>query len=143
MSYERSMKHHVEASASALTSTADIDTFTPTMPIEVFEFGVVITTDLTASDNLIIAADKRTVAGSDTGRGSGDVGTLTIAAASSGAVDAGDVILCRLATPVVVLPGEQVVIEVTNAVAAGDGFAFINYRQLPRGDRSSVSVVTS
>ena len=143
MSYERSMSSNVEASASSLTSTADIDIFTPTFPVEVYEFGIVVTTALTASDNLIIAADLRTVAGSDTGRGSGDVGTLTIAAGSSDGVEAGDVITCRPTTPVVVLPGQQVVIEVTNAVAAGDGFAFVNFRQLPRGDASTQNVVTS
>lgn len=143
MSYEREMLTEVEASASSLASTADIATFTFGTPIEVYEFGVVITTALTASDNLIIAADKRVTAGSDTGRGSGDVGTLTIAAADSGGVDEGDTIICRPTSPVVILPGEQVVIEVTNACAAGDGFAFINYRALPRRDRSTVSAVTS
>ena len=67
MSYDKQLLSHVEASTSSLTSTADIDTFTPTFPIEVWEFGVILTTSLTASDNLIIAADKRITAGSDTG----------------------------------------------------------------------------
>jgi len=143
MSYEREKLQWVEASASNMTSTADVATFTPSTEVEVYEFGVVITTDLTASDNLIIAADLRTVAGSDTGRGNGDVGTLTIAAGSSGGIDAGDVIMCRPSAPVAVSPGEEVVIEVTNAVAAGAGYCFVNYRALPAPDGSNVTVVTS
>ena len=137
------MMQHIEATASVTSSTADIDTFTPSFPVEIYEFGIVVTTSLTASDNLIIAADKRPTAGSDTGRGDGDIGTLTIAAADSDGVNAGDIIVCRPTTPVVLLPGEECVIEVTNATAAGGGFAFVNYRALPKRDASTLTAVTS
>lgn len=142
MSYERGMQTEVEATASSLASTADIYVWTPGTPVEVYEFGVIVTTTLTATDNLIIVADKRPIAASDTGRGDADVGTLTVPAADSGGIVAGDVIISRQFPPVLIEPGQQVVIQITNAVAAGDGFAFINYRPIPRVDREIVADYT-
>lgn len=129
--------------SQVVTSVADIFTFTPTFPVEIFEFGMIVTTGLTASDNMALALDKRPTAGVDSGRtvGSGDLGTLTIAAANSGACGAGDIIISRPASgPFTLHPGQQAVLNVTATCAAGTGLPFINYRLLPSQDRASTIV---
>ena len=126
-----------EVFSSQNLTTGDVGTFTPTVPVEIVEFGVVVTTAFAASDNFILAADRRITAGSDTGRGDGDAGTLTIAAASTAAVVAGDVVISRPATKLLVYPGQQVVLEVTNGNASGVGLPFINYRYVATADRAS------
>lgn len=129
--------------SQVVTSVADIFTFTPTFPVEIYEFGMVMTAGLTASDNVILALDKRPTAGTDTGRtvGVADLGTLTIAAASSGAVAAGDIMISRPASgPFILYPGQQAVLNVTNSCTAGTGLPFINYRLLPAIDRASTIV---
>lgn len=140
--YTKPLQQSISTSQN-LNSTADIFTFSPSFPVDIFEFGVILTTGLTASDNLIIKADVRPTAGSDTDRGDGDAGTLTIAAGDSAAAGTGDIVISRPASPARVVPGQQVVLEVTNANTAGVGLPFINFREAYKSDASTVNAVVS
>lgn len=150
--YSHEYQWFSDEGVDAITSTGDILVFTPARPIAVVDFGLVVTTTFNASAGAVtLKLDKRVTAGSDTGRGDGDLGTLTMTAAQAQALAAGDVARSvkaegsgAYAGPAateaadVVLPGEQAVVEVTDAAAtAGSGIPFIGFKDLPRGRRAT------
>lgn len=110
-----------------LTSTGDKFIFTPNVPIDIVEWGVVLTTALDATARTIVL-DKRITAGSDTGRVAA-VGTTTIT--GSAAVVAGKQLYARPVEPVEVNPGEQAIIEVTDAAVAGAGVFYVKFQRRP------------
>jgi len=111
-----------------LTSTGDKLVFSPTFPVDVYRYGVIITTDVAASNNVIIALDKRPVVKSDTGRV--ELSRFEITAAESGNADAGDLYYKEIA-PVQVNPGEELVVEVVDAATAGAAVVFLHYQMRP------------
>lgn len=111
--------------AVSLTSTGDKFVFTPNVPIDIVEWGVVLTTALDATLRTI-ALDKRVTAGSDSGRVNA-VGTTTIS--GSAAVVAGKQLYARPTSPVQINPGEQAVIEVTDAAVAGAGVFYVKFQR--------------
>jgi hypothetical protein len=127
---------------------------TPVFPVEIISFGFIVTTALVSATEFVAKLDLRPSAGSDTSRGDGDLGTLTLTAAQIVIATAvGSVVRSRpdtlstafvTASPgpvegaMVVLPGQQAVIQVTTALAtSGQGIPFIEYRFLPKADRAS------
>lgn len=94
--------------ALALSSTADIYTFTLPRRCQVTEIGVVDIVNA-GSDAYTVKFDRRPTAGSDTGRGDGDVGTLTSVASPT----VGEA--TRRFVDVELNKHDQVVVEVTNA----------------------------
>lgn len=112
--------HFLGASAD-LTSTGDKLVVTALEDINLFEFGIVVTTAITGgADTLIVAVDKRPIAGSDTNRGSADIGSGTV---NTSVNVAGDVI--RKFISYSLKKGEQAVVEVTDAAAAGVGLPYV------------------
>jgi hypothetical protein len=162
----------VSGSAVALTSVADGLIITPGSPIEIIQFGYIMTTVVSGSPTSAFLAtlDLRPLAGSDTGRtiGGGSLGTLTLtnaqvlAAQTFGAATANAngpayVFMSRL-TPsttgdasAVVYPGQQAVLRVKTALtggsAAGSGIQFICFKNLARLDSlpnaSSILIVNA
>ena len=152
---------HQEVGASdSLNATGDAMTFTPTSPVEIIGFGYIVTTSVNdgGGDGFIVKLDKRPTAGSDASRGDGDLGTLTLTTAQAASLAAGDSVQSKRGgagieknggsgefagpAPVeaanVLLPGEQAVLEITDAVStAGDGLPFILYRRLAKADRAT------
>ena len=119
----------VSAQVNVQSSTGDKATFTFAQPVDVVGVGFIADALLDVGAGFVFKFDRRVTAGSDTGRGDGDVGTLT-----NGTTDvvAGTVIYNDLAAPVELNAGDQVVFEVTNvADTAGTGFAFIKYQRRP------------
>ena len=128
-------------------STGDKYIYTPCGPIEIYRWGFI--TDVAMDPDaggFVIALDHRITAGSDTGR----TEKATITRADAETVAAGKLVYGRVEIPVAeatgvdgskvnvgpngplrVNPGEQAVIEVTNAVgAASTGYVFIEYADL-------------
>ena len=64
--------------AQLLTSAADIHVWTIPYRCRPIRFGFTITTTVSSAVSAVLRCDKRPTAGSDVGRGSGDLGTLTI-----------------------------------------------------------------
>ena len=152
------------ASAVALTSSADGLVLTPGSPIEIIQFGYIMTTAVSGSptSGFVASLDKRTLAGSDTGRVTGAYGTLTltnaqvIAAQTFAAANTSGpaYVLCSRPAPpttgegaFVVLPGQQAVLKVTTALtggsAAGSGIQYIIYKNLARGDAATGLVLVT
>lgn len=108
----------------ALDATGDVHVFTPDTPVEIQRVGVIV--GATMADGATVKVDKRPTANSDTGRGDGDVSVMTIPVTAPGKGVYRD-----LASRVKLLPGQQAVVEVTEASGAtGDGYVFIQYRRL-------------
>jgi hypothetical protein len=155
------------AVAVALTSAVDGLILTPGSPIEIIQFGYIMTTAVSGSPTSAFAAslDKRTLAGSNTGRVTGAYGTLTLtnaqvlaaqtfAAAAANVNGPAYVFVSRPAPPTtgesafVVLPGQQAVLTIGTALtggsAAGSGIQFIIFKNLARGDAAAgILIVTS
>lgn len=153
---------NVQATISDLSSTGDKVTLTPVIAVEIVSFGFIVTTaSVDAAGGLVMKCDKRVTAGSDTGRGDGDLGTLTLTSAQAN-LAAGGVARSRLSgsntsTPnnaivgpaptdsaYTVLPGQQAILELTTAVDSGAAIGFIEYKPMARKDRaSSIEVIVS
>lgn len=126
------------ATIADLSSTGDKVTFTPAFPSEIVEFGVIITTALVGT-GLVLKVDKRPTAGSDTGRGDGDLGTCTPGVAAA----AGAVIRSRPNNPGLVNPGQQAILELTTGGSSGAGIGFIVFREKPVYRDANETVVTA
>ncbi len=116
--------------AQALTSATDIHVFTIPFKCIPIRAGVVITTTISSTGNTVVKFDKRPTAGSDVGRGDGDVGTLTIATGKvAGTVAYEDTDFVDAATGAWVSSlneGDQVVVQVvTAASSAGQGVPYL------------------
>lgn len=127
-------QHRVEVSAQiALNSTGDKMTFTPGAPVNIIRWGVIADSLIDVGVGMTIKADFRPTAGSDTGRGDGDVGDITVTADIAQGKGAYTEEVATPATPAVpakfeVDPGEQVVFQVTDAAdTAGTGHIFVEY----------------
>lgn len=130
--YQESMQKEIFASDADMSGTGDQGTFTPAVPVEIIEFGYIITTVVVdAAGGLVLKADRRITAGSDTGRTDGTGGTLTLTSAQANALVAGYVMRCRPASPITINAGEQIVLELTTAPDSGAGLPFIVYRNKP------------
>jgi len=126
-----------------MNSTADVVTLTPGTPIEIVEFGVIVTTALvdTSGTGFILTCDLRPTAGTDTGRtiGGGNLGTGTFTHAQAILGVAGVVLVSRPlpnttgVSARIVQPGQQAILRLNAAVAtSGVALPFINYRPIPQ-----------
>lgn len=111
--------------ADVLTATGDDFVYTPGDPVEVIAVEDVIT--VTVAGAPVVKWDKRPTAASDTGRGDGDVASLTYPATVP---TAGQVVYKELTTPIRLNPGEQAVREVTTTGSAGSAIGRLIYRVL-------------
>src|SRR3990167_27784 len=109
--------HYALATADNLAATGDDRIWDVTQPITVLRVGAVISTATVSSAGIVGAFDRRITTGSDTGRvaglNAGADGVLNIPTATA----AGKVVYKDLAVDLV--PGDQIVAEVTTAAAGG------------------------
>lgn len=102
-------------------TAADKHTFTIADDVEIVEIGLVIAGD--DNGGATVKFDKRPTAGSDTSRGDGDIGEITIPAA-----DSQGQVLYEKVSDVTVLRGEQIVVQVTvEGVAALNVVPYYKY----------------
>jgi hypothetical protein len=114
----------------ALTSTGDKFTFTPCHPVDLIGFGIIGDALIDVGAGMTVKVDKRPTAGSDSGRGDGDIGSIV--RGTDADIAAGKGLFTRFTTPKELNPGEQAVVEVTNAAdTAGTGIVFLRYRKRP------------
>ncbi len=126
----------VESAIVALDGTGDVFTLTPGQPINIIRWGIIPTTALDVGGGMVVKADFRPTAGSDSGRGDGDVGDITLSTDEDVALGAGlftdEVSGAGNKSPFLVDPGEQVVWQVTDAAdTTGDGVIFVEYEEHP------------
>jgi hypothetical protein len=119
-----------------LTSAADIHTFTIPFKCKPIRAGVTITTTVSSAASVVVKFDRRPTAGSDTNRGDGDVGTITIAktaAAGKAYYENTDYVDAGTGEWVDYLDeGEQVVVQVTTAsTSAGKGIPWLLVELFP------------
>jgi hypothetical protein len=124
------------APAVNFAAAADTVYITPATPIKIVRWGLVVTSLLDVGAGFIAALDFRPTAGSDTDRVNGSVaagvdtagGTITTTAD----VAAGAGLYHELSTPLEILPGEQGVIQITDAAdTAGTGLFWVEYEEEP------------
>lgn len=116
--------------AQVLTSAADIHIFTIPFRCRPIRVGFSLTTTVSSSVSAVVKFDKRPTAGSDSSRGDGDVGTLTIpTAAAAGKAYYENTDYKEDATGAWVgtlNEGDQVVVQVTTAsTSAGAGIPWL------------------
>lgn len=113
MGYATGLLTQPVAPAADLSATGDKATWAPTgLPATLRRVAVVVTTAVT-TPAAVISLDLRPTAGGDTGRVTGGVGALTVPASSP----LGRVIYKALNSTL--LPGQEVVVNVTVAAGAG------------------------
>lgn len=126
-----------ESAVFSAASTGDKAVFTPGMLPFVIR-SVAVTLNASPGDAGVIKFDKRPTAGSDSGRGDGDVAVLNLATTHS----AGQVIY-KDGLSVRIDPGEQVVAQVTDAsagVTAATVHMLIEYiQENPANDANMVA----
>lgn len=111
----------VMATAADLNSVADVTgaVYAPgTQPVYVRGVAAVIANDIAATG--VVKFDKRPTAGSDSGRGDGDVAVLNLTTAHTGGK-----VVYKLGLNVLIMPGQEVVAEVTDATGASDAARLI------------------
>ena len=117
----------------SMTSLGDKMTFMQAVPVNIVRWGVIANALIDVGAGFTIKGDFRPTAGSDTGRGDGDAGDITVTADIA---QGKGVYTEEVATPAATAvptkfkldPGEQVVFEVTDAAdTAGTGMIFVEY----------------
>lgn len=108
-----------------VNTAADKIIFSVADNIEVIEVGLVI--EGTDAGGATVKFDRRVLAGSDTGRGDGDLGEITIPASNQQGK-----VLHQKIDPVVLDEGDQIVVEVTaESVTALNVVPFYKYVIVP------------
>ena len=131
------------------TATAGDKAFiTPSSPIKVIRWGYIVTTVL-GNANLVAALYYRPTAGSDTDRVNAWGGTITPGAATA----VGKGVQHTLTTgegdrtsPIpeaVIVPGEELVIEVTTTASSGAVYWFVEYQPLSNSEYSYLTTGSS
>lgn len=139
--YELGLQKEIGSVDADVSGAGDLMTFTPGMPVEIVEFGYIVKTAIVdAAGGLVMKADIRPTAESDTSRGDGDGGVMTLTSAQANQA-AGKVVSSRPATAALVYPGQQVVLELTTAPDSGAAFPYIVFRPQPTADRTAQTVV--
>ncbi len=125
-------RHSEVSSQQDLTATGDKFTFTPARPVNIIRWGVIADALIDVGVGMTIKADFRPTAGSDTGRGDGNVGDITVTAdiAQGKGAYTEEVSGAGTKQKFQVDPGEQVVFQVTDAAdTAGTGLIFVEYEE--------------
>lgn len=121
MAYPHSKYEVKLKSAADLNSVADIAAWGPGyVPHRIHAVALVINNVIAAAG--VVKFDKRPTAGSDTGRGDGDVAIINLATSHDG----GEVVY-KDGLNVILNPGQEVVAEVTDATGASDTAEVIIY----------------
>lgn len=114
MAYTHTQYEVMVASDGDLSSTADIGDWAPGfVPHIIRAVAIVVTNDIGATAT--VKVDKRPTAGSDTSRGDGDIADIDLTTDH----DQGNVVY-QTDINVKVSPGEEAVVEVTDAAAGSD-----------------------
>lgn len=120
--------------ADDLTGAADHGgTFRPGQTVTLIGVAADITTATVSNANIVVKMDKRPGKGSDTDRGDGDCGVITIPTG----IAATKVVYKALSPPVDLNPGEEVVPQVTTAAAGGGaaGGCHYQFHYVPRSEK--------
>lgn len=138
MSYADTQYDARIAAAVALTPTGDKGTWPVSgMPKTIRRLTAIVTTATTAADPCTLSFDLRPTAGSNTGRVTGGVGTLII----PGGTVAGTVVY--KAVNVTVRPGQEVVLNATDATAAGVADVGMTVQEAPETPANVPAMVAS
>lgn len=122
MSYTHSKYEVLVTANAALSSAADVGDWSPGyIPHIIRAVALVFTTIM--SHTGVLKVDKRTLAGSDTGRGDGDIATInyTVALGTAGAC------IYKDGLNIEILPGQEAVFQVTDATPTSGNAHLILY----------------
>ena len=117
-----------------LTTAADKGTFAPARPVNIVRWGIIVTTLLDVGAGAVFSLDFRPTIGSNTGRVVGSVsggvdtagGSITLSAD----VAVGKGVYHDVNPPLKVNPGEQVVVDASDAPdTGGAGYLFFEYEE--------------
>jgi hypothetical protein len=136
--YTDNVHQHLMALDAAIDSTGDKGDWAPGFfPVEIIAVFAIITNTIGATG--VIKFDKRPTAGSDSSRGDGDIGILNLATTH----DAGEVVYYELTSRIKVSPGEEIVVEVTDAAAASDtahlGIVYVPAWEVPANNTDMIA----
>jgi len=135
------------------TTTGDKYIVTPSVPIDIYRWGIIYTTAKDAT-SMVVTLAKRVTAGSDTGRVVQDTMTDTAARAAGVVVQRETILPVAQATaedgslrnvdpagPIEINPGQEAVFAVTDAAdATGIGYIFVEYIEKPFAGSRVVAV---
>ena len=140
MAYTHDKFQEIVAKDASLASAADIGDWAPGyVPVIVRAVALVFTT--ASDDTGVTKVDKRVTAGSDTGRGDGDVATINYTSTTG----AQGKVIYKDGLNIEVSPGEELVFQVTDATpTAGAAHLVVygEYRQEVPGNNTDMSETT-
>lgn len=113
--------HYALATIDSLAATGDNTIWNVGEPITVVRIEAIIGTVTSDTGAAVVKFDKRVLTNSDTGRGDGDVGTLTVPVSTA----AGKILYKNVRVDC--SPGDQIVAEVTTTSAAGSAYYEVHY----------------
>ncbi len=128
MSADLGINEAVLASADVST-TGDKGEFVFSVPVEIFRFGLIVSTLLNVGGGVAFTIDTRPDIGSDTNR---VAGTEDLTLGLDVDVAVGDGVFRNLDTPLIIRPGESAVFEeiTEEDTAVGNFRPFVHYRIL-------------
>jgi hypothetical protein len=122
MAYTHSKYEVIVAKTQSVASAADIGTWAPGYMPHIIR-AVAMIFDVSANATGVTKVDKRPTAGSDTGRGDGDIAILNYTTA----VGAQGLVVYKDGLDIELLPGEEAVFEVTDATPTAGSAHLILY----------------
>ena len=94
---------------------------------QIIEVGLIITEDVAGDNTLgVVAVDKRPTAGSDDSRGDADIASFDLDTLLAAPV-AGNVVVRRAASRILLYPGQQAVVQLVTAAAANGAGHYMPY----------------
>lgn len=135
--------YKIEKSAVvALETGSNALTVQPTMPILVVRFGVMVTEATTGASPTVVTFNHEQVAGAALTPSGAAIDTCTVPTGTA----IGKGIYTQLASPMLILPGEQAEFVGNNGADDGSGIIFCQYYELPfqastidRGDYNDIT----
>ncbi len=121
--------HEAVLASADVSTVGDKGEFVFSVPVEIFRYGLIVSTLLNVGGGVAFTLDKRVDIGSDSGR---VAGTEDLTLGLDVDVAVGDGVYRNLDAPILVIPGESLVFEeiTEEDTAVGNFRPFVHYRIL-------------
>ena len=106
-------------------SAANGLTFAPDEPVQIIRFGCIVTIATTVAASIITGNHQAAGGGALVPSGAGDLGSVTVPISV-----AGKGFYKQMASPFLVLPGEQVQLVSDGGATAGSGIVFAHFKRM-------------
>lgn len=121
----------ISALSDSFSATGDFDLIPFSEPIEVVRWGFIASVAAVTGGSAVLSLNKRITAGNDTGRELAAGGTITLASVDDASMTAGLGVWATPPSQLIVKPGEQLQVSVSDAGSSGTIYYFLHFHRLP------------